>query len=132
MGTTHDSGVSHDSGPVEDGRKPLASLGEEQRALRRVALPVAEAAAPQTVFAAVAEEAKRLLAADIATIDRFDPEDMMTVVAVRGTTGAAPAIGSQTPATQTGNAARVRATGRPSRIDRYAEEISPIGYRSGF
>jgi signal transduction histidine kinase len=132
MGTTHHSGVAHESGTEEVRREALASLAEEQRALRRVATLVAQEAAPETVFAAVAEEAGRLVAADIATIDRFDPEDMMTVVAVRGTTDAAPAIGSQTPAAQTGNAARVRATGRPSRIDRYAEEISPIGYRSGF
>jgi signal transduction histidine kinase len=132
MGTAHDSGVSHEAGLVEASQEALARLAKEQRALRRVAMLVAQGAAPHTVFAAVAEEARRLLAADIATIDRFDPGDMMTVVAVRGTTDAAPAIGSQTPAAQTGNSARVRATGRPSRIDRYSQAISPIGYRSGF
>ena len=66
----------------------------------------------------------------IAAIDRFDSDDMVTLVAVHGTTDGAPAIGSQTPAPATGNAARVRATGQPSRIDRYTEQIiSASGFR---
>ncbi|HET9517876.1 MAG TPA: GAF domain-containing protein, partial [Actinoplanes sp.] len=32
----------------------------------------------------------------------------------------------------TGNTARVRATGRPARIDEYTESYSSLGYRSGF
>ncbi len=124
--------ISHPSEEREESREALASLAEEQTALRRVATLVAQGAAPGAVFAAVAEEAGRLLGADIAAIDRFDSDDMVTLVAVYGAANRAPAIGSQTPAAATGNAARVRATGRPSRIDRYTEQISPIGFRSGF
>jgi PAS domain S-box-containing protein len=46
---------------------------EEQAALRRVATLVARGVAPETVFAAVAEEAGRLLGADIAMIGRYSP-----------------------------------------------------------
>ena len=42
----------------------LRGFAEEQAALRRVATLVARAAPPEEVFAAVAEEAGRLLAAD--------------------------------------------------------------------
>jgi signal transduction histidine kinase len=124
--------VPHPIAERDESREALAILAEEQTALRRVATLVAQGAAPGAVFAAVAEEAGRLLGADIAAIDRFDADDMVTLVAVHGITHGAPAIGSQTPVAATGNAARVRATGRPSRIDHYTKQISPLGFQSGF
>ena len=111
---------------------PLPSPAEEQAALRRVATLVAQGAKPEAVFAAVAKEARLLLTADIATIDRFDPGDLVTVVALVGAARESPAIGTATPTAQAGNAARVRATGRSARIDRYSEQINPIGYQAGF
>jgi GAF domain-containing protein len=53
----------------------------EQAALRRVATLVARAAVPEEVFAAVAEEAGRLLGAHHATMSRYDPDGTATVVA---------------------------------------------------
>jgi PAS domain S-box-containing protein len=53
---------------------------EEQAALRRVATLVARAAAPDVVFAAVAEEAARLLLADIALIGRYGAGPSVTAV----------------------------------------------------
>ena len=54
---------------------------EEQAALRRVATLVARGAPAPEVFAAVTEEAGRLLGADSAGMSRFEPDDTQTVVA---------------------------------------------------
>jgi hypothetical protein len=64
-------------------------IAGEQAALRRVATLVARAAAPEAVFAAVNEEARRLLGVDYATMARYDPDDVRTVVAAWSCTGAA-------------------------------------------
>ena len=48
-------------------------IADEQAALRRVATLVARAAPPREVFAAVAKEVGRLLAADFAILVRYDP-----------------------------------------------------------
>ncbi len=114
------------------GQEGFASFGDDHAALHRVARIVAQGAEPEAVFAAVAGEAARVLAADIATIDRFDPDEMVTLVAVQGTDAHAPAVWSRTPITETGNAARVRATGRAARVDRHTEQVGSLGYRSGF
>src|ERR1700690_2856992 len=73
-----------------DSRAALARLAEEQAALRRVATLVAWATAPQEVFAAVAEEVGRLLAADFAVLVRYDPQDTLEVVGTWTRTGAPP------------------------------------------
>ena len=56
-------------------------LAEEQAALRRVAILVAQGEPPAGVFGAVAEETGRLLGADLVTIGRYDPDDTLIVVA---------------------------------------------------
>src|SRR5262249_41281018 len=61
----------------------------EQAALRRVATLVARAAAPEEVFAAVTEEAGRLLHADYGSMHRYSRDATMTVVANWSSTGAA-------------------------------------------
>ena len=56
-------------------------IADEQAALRRVATLVAQGARPQQVFAAVAEEAGRLLVADFAILVRYDgPQEAITVI----------------------------------------------------
>lgn len=52
----------------------LGRLLEEQAALRRVATLVARGVPPAEVFAAVTEEAGRLLGADDAAVARFEPD----------------------------------------------------------
>jgi signal transduction histidine kinase len=120
--------------PSDSAAEPATPMGiaEDHAALHALARLVAQGVDPEEVFAAVADQAAEVLGADIAAIDRFDPDDIVTLVAVRGAAGDVPAIGSRTPTAATGNAARVRATGRPARIDEYTEEYSSIGYRSGF
>jgi GAF domain-containing protein len=54
------------------GRSREHWIAEEQAALRRVAMLVARAAPPEEVFAAVAAEAGRVLAADVTGISRYD------------------------------------------------------------
>ena len=69
--------VSLDNAQLYAGYRRIAG---EQAALRRVATLVARAAPPQEVFAAVAEEVGRLLAADFAILVRYDPSDALEVV----------------------------------------------------
>ena len=68
-------------------------IAEEQAALRRVAVLVARAAPPGEVFAAVTEEAERLLGVGHATMSRYDPEGAVGVVAAWSSTGAAIPVG---------------------------------------
>jgi len=65
-------------------REELRTIADEQAALRRVATLVAEAAPPEAVFTAVAEEVHRLLHADETGLSRYDPDGLWTVLAVRG------------------------------------------------
>jgi signal transduction histidine kinase len=58
----------------------LTRLAEEQAALRRVATLVAGAAPPENVFAAITEEAGKLLPADITNLNRYEPDGTVTIV----------------------------------------------------
>jgi signal transduction histidine kinase len=69
-------------------RAQLRGFAEEQAALRRVATLVARAAPPEEVFAAVAEEVGRVLAADVTILSRYDPDGAATVVGTWSSTGA--------------------------------------------
>jgi GAF domain-containing protein len=102
-----------------DSRAALARLAEEQAALRRVATLVARATPPQEVFAAVAEEAGRLLAVDAAVLVRYDPQDTLEVVGTWTRTGApAPTpVGGRLPLGGRNVTTLVYQTGRPARID---------------
>jgi GAF domain-containing protein len=111
-----------------ESRAALAQLAEEQAALRRVATLVARATAPQEVFAAVAEEVGRLLAADFATLVRYDPQDTLEVVGAWTRTGApAPTpVGGKLPLGGRNVTTLVYRTGRPARID-YSDVSGVIG-----
>ena len=67
----------------------------EQAALRRVATLVARATPPEQVFAAVAEEAGRVLGVHRASIARYDADGTATVVAAWCRAGAAFPVGSR-------------------------------------
>lgn len=62
-------------------------VAEEQAALRRVATLVARGVPPEEVFAAVTEEAGRLLSLKYASLGRYEPDGMFTVVAWSGAGG---------------------------------------------
>jgi signal transduction histidine kinase len=112
-----------------DGRAALARLAEEQAALRRMAMLVAQATPPEQVLAAVAEEVGGLLEVDYTVLIRSDPEDMITVVGGWTATGVAlpsPAgsrfeVGGRNVSTLT------LRTGRPARLDAYVDVTVSIG-----
>ncbi|MGP0025797.1 MAG: GAF domain-containing protein [Streptosporangiaceae bacterium] len=91
----------------------VGRIAGEQAALRRVATMVARAAAPAEVFAAVTEEAGRLLRADHAWMARYDPDGARTMVASWSSTGADAGRGSGL----TGLRDRVEAVGGRMTLD---------------
>jgi signal transduction histidine kinase len=99
----------------------------EQPALRRLAMLVAGGAAPAEVFAAVTEEAGRLLGVSYATMTRYDPDAAMTVVAAWSDTGAVFPVGSQWSISGLNVPTLVFKTGRPERIDDYTSASGPAG-----
>jgi signal transduction histidine kinase len=103
-------------------------IAEEQAALRRVATLVARGAAPEELFAAVTAEAGRVLDADHTSTIRYDPDGAGTVVGAWTSTGApAPiAVGSRVPLGGRNLATLVFETGRPARIDDYADASGPV------
>jgi predicted ATPase/signal transduction histidine kinase len=98
-------------------------IAQEQAALRRVATLVARAAPPEAVFAAVTEEAGRLLGADVTGMSRYDPDG--TAAAVGGwnragddrpfPTGTSVRLGGRNVLTL------VCQSGRPARLDHVAD-----------
>ena len=103
-------------------------MAEEQAALRRVATLVAQATAPEEVFAAVAEEVGRLLAVDFAILVRYDPQDTLEIVGTWTRTGApAPTpVGGRLPLGGRNVTTVVYRTGLPARID-YSDVSGVIG-----
>jgi signal transduction histidine kinase len=102
-------------------RVELRGFAAEQAALRRVATLVARAAPPQEVFATVTEEAGRVLSADLARMNRYEPDGGHTVVAGWTSTGDTMPVPLDSRWGPGGRnvAALVFQTGRPARIDDY-------------
>ena len=105
------------------GRSAEHWIAEEQAALRRVAVLVARAAPPEEVFAAVAAEAGRVLAADVTGISRYDPDGTAAAVGGWANTGdAVPfAVGTRVRLGGRNVVSLVFETGRPARIDHVAD-----------
>jgi signal transduction histidine kinase len=114
------SGVDRD--PPHQAR--LGELAEEQAALRRVATLVAQATAPEAVFAAVAEEVGRLLPVDSASLGRYDPDGTLTFVSQWGSVAVGFPVGSRWALGGHNLGTLVFQTGRSARIDAYAESSS--------
>jgi signal transduction histidine kinase len=99
----------------------LTELASEQAALRHVATLVAAQAPAGRIFAAVAEEAGRLLQADLGGVAKFGPEGFFTVLAIwikEGMEFRFP-VGELVPIEDGGLTALVLRSGRPSRLDTY-------------
>jgi signal transduction histidine kinase len=98
----------------------------EQAALRRVATLVARAAPPGEVFAAVTEEAGRLIDAAATVLARYDPDGTQTTVGVWSATGTLPVtVGTRTGLGGRNVSTLVFQTGQPARIDDYADVSGP-------
>ena len=105
----------------EDGLE-LHRLVEEQAALRRVATLVASGAAAGDVFDAVAQEVAQVLRLPNAAVCRYDEDgSTMTVLAVHGTRPDIFRRGSRWPLDGPSMSAEVLRTGRPARLEEYAE-----------
>ena len=110
-----------------DSRAALARLAEEQAALRRVATLVARGVPPEEVFAVVAEEVGRLLPAGYAHLARYEPDRTLTTVAAWGAATVGFPVGSRRILEGNNLGTLVLETGRPARIDRYADASGPVG-----
>jgi PAS domain S-box-containing protein len=108
-------------------RDDLRRLADEQAALRRVATLVAERAAPNEVFAAVASEVARLLDVPAISMIRFEPDETSTAVAVWGE-GNPFGVGA-TFEPWPGVMRQVRQTGRPARLEDFAYSTGPTTAR---
>jgi signal transduction histidine kinase len=101
-------------------------IAEEQAALRRVATLVARGAPPGDVFAAVTEEAGRLLHADHAVMARYGPDATTTVVATWGSADPAFAVSTRWSLGGQDLPTMVFQTGRAARIDDIADMSGPF------
>jgi signal transduction histidine kinase len=110
------------SAPSADPRNELHRLVEEQAALRRVATLVASGAPSAEVFSAVAQEIAKVLRLTNAAVCRYDEDgSTMTVLAVHGAHPDSYRPGSRWPLDGPSMSAEVLRTGRPVRIDDYAD-----------
>jgi PAS domain S-box-containing protein len=107
-------------------REQLATLADEQAALRRVATLVARQSPHAEIFAAVAEEVGRLLRVEDTTIFRYEDDGTATVVADRGDRPVPLPIGSRMPLDGDSATALVRRTARPARIDDFSNATGPL------
>jgi signal transduction histidine kinase len=111
-----------------ESRAALARLAEEQAALRRVATLVARGVPPAEVFAAVAREVGHFLPVDSASMCRYESDGSLTFVAQSGAVAAHFPVGSRWALGGHNLGTLVFETGRPARVDGYAENSSgPLG-----
>ena len=98
-------------------RADLRRLADEQAALRRVAMLVAEGTEPAALFAAVAQEVSDVLGVRMVTVDRYDGDASVVVGSLND-----PAfpVGSRWVMDGPSLGARVFETGRSARIDDYS------------
>jgi GAF domain-containing protein len=115
-----DGGVGRD--PPDQARP--GQLAEEQAALRRVATLVARATPEEEVFAAVAEEVGQLFRVELAALFRYEPGRTAISVATWGPASENLPVGIRWPVEGHNVTTLVFETGRPARIDRYADRSS--------
>jgi len=109
-----------------EARTEIERLAEEQAALRRVATLVAEGAAANAVFDAMAAEMARLLEADGVTLGRYEPDEHVTVVAHSGANAAQVPVGTRVRHTGENVTSLVRRTKRPARMEDYEGGHGPV------
>ena len=106
--------------PRDEDSSELRRLVEEQAALRRVATLVASGAPPAEVFEAVSAEVAALIAADGAALTRFEADGTVTAVSGWTTEGGYIYVGARY-ALEGTVSGLILETGRPGRVDNYAE-----------
>ena len=105
---------------AEEAQKELRRLADEQAALRRVATLVARAVAPAEVFEAVTREVGLQCDADLARMERFEPDGAVVAIAAWSRTGEVRlAVDTRFVLEGDSIAAQVLETGRPARVDSF-------------
>jgi PAS domain S-box-containing protein len=130
-------GALRDLTPAKRAEDDLHKLADEQAALRRVATLAAEGAGPAEVFAAVAEEVARVVGG-VPAISMIRFESGGTATKIAGWGESSFPVGSSWTMEDPSVMASVLQTGRPARIDDYANVlgshakiVSESGMRSG-
>jgi GAF domain-containing protein len=116
------------------GRPGDQRIAEEQAALRRVAVLVARAAPPDEVFAAITEEAGRLLGVGHAVLSRYDPDGAAVAVGTWSNAGTAVPVGTRASLGGRNVHTLVFQTGREARVEDYtgvSGAIAPIARELG-
>ena len=112
---------------AELAQSELARLADEQAALRRVATLVAQAVPTSELFEAVTREVGLRCDADLARMERFEPDHTVTALAAWSRSGEAQlAVGTRFELEGASIAAQVYETGRPARVDTFAGASGPI------
>src|SRR6266511_4399567 len=117
------------AGSLQASRAELGRLADEQAALRRVATLVARGVPAAEVFAALAQEAGRLLGADAAHVLRYEHDATVTLVAGWSRDGQALPVGTRSPIEEETLSAQMLRTGQPARTDSHADHPGAIGTR---
>jgi signal transduction histidine kinase len=103
-----------------DAHEELTRVAEEQAALRRVATLVAAGAPPEEVFEAVSAEVAALIDAEGSALTRYEADGTVTAVSGWTTEGGYKYVGKRYKLEGTVSSL-VFETGRPSRLENYAE-----------
>jgi GAF domain-containing protein len=106
-----------ESGHDGEARRELSRLVEEQAALRRVAVLVAQRPSPEEIFAAVPEAVGPLLGADLASLYVFRDDGAAAVVATWASARPALEVGTRLPLDGDSAVARIFQTAAATRID---------------
>jgi signal transduction histidine kinase len=104
-----------------ESREALARLVDEQAALRRVAVLVAQQPSPSEVFTAVTQAVGLLLDADLAVLHVFPGDGTATTIASWSGDGPVLPIGTRFPLDGHNLAARIFQRGAPARMHSYDE-----------
>jgi signal transduction histidine kinase/ketosteroid isomerase-like protein len=120
-----------------EARAHLRTLANEQGALRRVAILVAQSLPPSAVFEAVTQEVGLLSGADLARMERYEPDGTVTGVGAWSRVPDKLAVGTRFDIDGLSVARDVRKTGGPVRLDSFdgatggiAQEARRLGIRS--
>jgi K+-sensing histidine kinase KdpD len=111
---------------AEEARASQRMLADEQAALRRVATLVARGLSTAEIFEAVTREVGLLCEADLARMERFEPNNAVTAIAAWTRDDRARlAVDTRFALEGASIAAQVRDTGRPARLDSFVGATGP-------
>ncbi|WP_426502505.1 HAMP domain-containing protein [Dactylosporangium sp. McL0621] len=112
---------------LERGYRELTDRVETQTALRRIATLVARGVPPAEVMAAVAAELGQLIDTESVRLVRFEPDGTGTIVAAWGGAELDLPVGTRMPLDGHNVTTMVLRTGRPARVDDFANAAGALG-----